>query len=350
MTEKKPDFNRLRKALLREGEPDRVPFYELFADDVVMEKYTGKSLSPETTVEFYWRLGFDYVTSVRAGFEYDLRWLWTDDTASISKGKRNYVDNNHGVIMGRRDFDAYPWPAITRECAGEFVEIQRYMPDGMKLIYMAGGVWEAVTSLMGFIPFSYALYEDPGLVSDLFEKTGRDLLLLVRTILDNVDMAKMGAVVLGDDLGDSHSTLMSPELLRKFVFPWHKKLVDLVHSYDLPFILHSCGNLEAVMDDLIDCVKIDAKHSFEDKILPVTEAKRRYGKRIAILGGVDMNFLCTSNPEAIRHYVGNVIEQCAPGGGYALGTGNSVANYIPFENFLSMLDEGWRRGGYPLGA
>jgi uroporphyrinogen decarboxylase len=104
------------------------------------------------------------------------------------------------------------------------------------------------------------------------------------------------------------------------------------------------------MDDLIDDVKIDAKHSFEDKILPVTEAKRRYGDRIAILGGVDMNFLCTANPEAIRRYVRKVIEICAPGGGYALGTGNSVANYIPFENYLAMLDEGRRIGAYPLRA
>jgi uroporphyrinogen decarboxylase len=29
-----------------------------------------------------------------------------------------------------------------------------------------------------------------------------------------------------------------------------------------------------------------------------------------------------------------------PGGGYCLGTGNSVANYIPLDNYLAMLDEG----------
>jgi uroporphyrinogen decarboxylase len=350
VTQDKPDFNRLRKVLLREGEPDRVPLYELFADGVVVEKYTGKPLSPEATVEFYWRLGFDYVALESVGFQYELRWRQTEDTAALSKGKRKYVDNNHGLIQSRGDFDAYPWPEINRECAREFVEAQKYMPDGMKLIYTVGGVLENVTQLMGLLPFSYALYEDPGLVSDMFEKTGQDLLVLVRTILDNVDTRKMGAVALGDDMGDAHSTLISPESLRKFAFPWDKKLAELVHSYDLPFILHSCGNLAAIMDDLIDDVKIDAKHSFEDKILPVTEAKRRYGDRIAILGGVDMNFLCTANPEAIRRYVRKVIEICAPGGGYALGTGNSVANYIPFENYLAMLDEGRRIGAYPLRA
>lgn len=96
------------------------------------------------------------------------------------------------------------------------------------------------------------------------------------------------------------------------------------------------------MDDLIDDVKIDARHSFEDVILPVTEAKKRYGCRIAILGGIDMDKICRYNEEALRAYTRSVLEQCAPGGGYALGTGNTVANYIPVNNYLAMLDEGMK--------
>lgn len=54
-------------------------------------------------------------------------------------------------------------------------------------------------------------------------------------------------------------------------------------------IIHSCGYLDQVMDDLVDDVRIDARHSYEEVILPVTEAKRRYGDRVAILGGIDMD-------------------------------------------------------------
>jgi len=35
--------------------------------------------------------------------------------------------------------------------------------------------------------------------------------------------------------------------------------------------------------------RIDAKHSYEDAIMPVTEAKKKYGEKIAILGGVDVD-------------------------------------------------------------
>ena len=39
-----------------------------------------------------------------------------------------------------------------------------------------------------------------------------------------------------------------------------------------------------------------------------------------------------------------LVERCAPGGGWALGSGNSVANYVPVDNFLAMLEEGFRAG------
>ena len=94
------------------------------------------------------------------------------------------------------------------------------------------------------------------------------------------------------------------------------------------------------MEDLISDVKIDARHSFEDAIMPVTEVKKRYGDRIAILGGVDVDKLCRFEEKELRSYVRGILEKCMPGGGYALGTGNSVANYIPVKNYLIMLDEG----------
>ena len=52
------------------------------------------------------------------------------------------------------------------------------------------------------------------------------------------------------------------------------------------------------MNDLIDYVKIDAKHSYEDSSYSVAEYKKLYGDRIAILGGIDMDKL-SRNPISI---------------------------------------------------
>jgi uroporphyrinogen decarboxylase len=94
------------------------------------------------------------------------------------------------------------------------------------------------------------------------------------------------------------------------------------------------------MDDLIHTVRIDGKHSYEDVITPPEEAKRRWGEHISILGGIDLDFLCRSDERAVRQRTRQVLESCFPGGGYCLGTGNSVANYLPLTNYLAMIDEG----------
>ena len=346
-----PNFSRLRKALLLQGEPDRVPFYELFADweimaevfdnmEIVVPKYRHQvEAVRDRTIRFYYMLGYDYVP-VSIGLNLPRHnILPTHDTAELSKGQRTWVDEHHGTIETREDFEKYPWPS-PRDIDYSYIEnLSKSLPDGMMVISATTGVLENVTWLMGYENLCYALYEDHHLAKDMFDRVGEILLSAHSTM---AQMEWVGALVLGDDMGFRTSTMMSPEHLREYVFPWQKKIAEAAHAYDKPLILHSCGNLEKIIEDLIEYVGIDAKHSFEDIIMPVTEAKRRYGERISILGGIDMNFLCRASPDEVRRYVRRVLNECAPGGGYCLGTGNSVANYINLENYLTMLDEGLR--------
>jgi len=129
-------------------------------------------------------------------------------------------------------------------------------------------------------------------------------------------------------------------LLRKLVLPVYTRMAAEAHAAGKPFILHSCGNLAEIYNDLIDVCKIDAKHSFEDAILPVGEFKKLYGKRITPLGGLDVDVICRSNAEELRKYVRRHVEQCfAQDGHWALGTGNSLTNYMPVENYMVVLEE-----------
>jgi len=122
--------------------------------------------------------------------------------------------------------------------------------------------------------------------------------------------------------------------------PGHKLMAKMSHAAGRPELLHCCGKIADIMPDLIDDVRIDARHSFEYVIEPVTEAKRRYGQWIALLGGINVDFMCRASIPAIRERVRRTLEVCLLVGGYCLGTGNSVANYIPVENYLAMLDAG----------
>lgn len=332
--ERKPDFNRFKKVLLREGEPDHVPFYELYADKPIMEAILQQPLDHASYIRYQLIMGYDYICS-GSTFGYTYRRDYSADTG------REFVDNSHGIIENRSDFNAYPWPEITSGIEEPILRAQRDLPKGMKiLVSPPAGILENVMWLMGYVPFSYALYEDEQLIYDMFERIGMNHLRVIQHIFENVDRDSIGAVVMGDDMGHNMGPMFSPAMMRKYVFPWQKKLVASVHEYGVPFILHSCGNLDVIMDDLIDVVKIDARHSYEDKIMPVSQFKMKYGKRIAVLGGFDIDKICRLTPAEVYDSTRKLIRDCAPGGGWALGTGNSVASYIPVDNFRAMMKAG----------
>jgi len=355
----RPDFERLLRVLMLE-EPDRVPFYELFVDQEVMEAVLGVRFGVDFSrdesvteycrrlVEFYMKLGYDYVPFSAPLNLPRTNILTARDTATYSRGLRSWQDEHRGEIETMEDFEKYPWPDKGREIAPVglkvFQELRSVLPDGMKILAGAGGgVLENVMWLMGTVPFARALYREPRLVEKMFDKVG-SMIERVDRFLAGFD--EVGGIVMGDDMGYKRGTFIKPSLLRRYVFPWQKRCVEAAHRRGLPFILHSCGNLEAVMEDLISYVGIDAKHSYEDEITPVTEAKRMYGDRIAILGGVDMDKLARLSVGEVKEYTLNVLKTCAPGGGYALGSGNTIANYIRVENYLAMLEVGWKYGKY----
>ena len=92
------------------------------------------------------------------------------------------------------------------------------------------------------------------------------------------------------------------------------------------------------MDDIINDMKYDAKHSFEDAIEPIERAYGRWADGIAILGGIDLDFICRSNPQQVKDRCQAMLKKAEKKGGYALGTGNSVPEYVPNENYFAMIE------------
>ena len=87
-----------------------------------------------------------------------------------------------------------------------------------------------------------------------------------------------------DDLGFKTGTLISPKYLRELVLPGHKLLAKQAHDAGRPYIMHCCGNLSRILEDLIEDVKIDGKHSFEDTIEDVCVDKQQFGNRLSAFG------------------------------------------------------------------
>lgn len=344
----KPDFTRFEKVLRRQGVPDRVPFYELFSN-IQTEVLNaigkgGEEVEPEfssreheewrwkqhITYQFY--MGYDYVNigGKNFGFPREMK-----EKAMTAQGERAYIKADSHTIANHEDFEKYPWPIMSNVDYSPFERVTQFLPDGMKCITGSSGILENVMWLLGFEGISYLLYSDESFVQDMFEAVATRIIEYIGTC---ASFDVVGAISLGDDMGFKTQSMLSPETYRKYLFPWYRKLVEAVHRSGKPIILHSCGNLSLIMDDIIDC-GWDAKHSFEDTIEPIWEAKKKYGNRIALLGGFDMDKISRMTEEEVRAHTRFLIEKCSPGGGWALGTGNSVANYVPVRNFMAMLEE-----------
>lgn len=347
-----PDWEAFRACIERKGTPKRVHHIELFLDgevqEAVCQRFGLLEGLDKADPHFAWQrmihiqrfLGYDYVRQGADNIEMPLHRAETEDTADLQRaGGRSYVDERQGPITTWDEFERYPWPdprALTFDALAWY---ERNLPDDMCVIGSGGFAHfaEYVTWLMGYETLCYALYDQRALVQAIADR----LLDLYTVVLERILEFKRVEIVWGsDDMGFKTGTLISPKDLRAFVLPGHKKMAAMAHAAGKPYLLHSCGNLETIMEDLIEDVKIDAKHSFEDTIEDVRDVKRRYGHRIALLGGIDLDFLCRADEAAVRARVRDTLDVCQPGGGYCLGTGNSVANYIPIDNYLAMLDEG----------
>jgi uroporphyrinogen decarboxylase len=206
------------------------------------------------------------------------------------------------------------------------------LPSGMKLIVSGPrGVLENVIKLVGYENLCYMTIDDETLVSDIFEAVGSRI---VKYYENCVSHEAVGAIIGNDDWGFKSQTLLPPDSMRRLVFPWHKQIVSIAHAAGKPAILHSCGCLKDIMDDIIDDIQYDGKHSYEDAIQPVEDVYNQYHDRIAILGGIDVDFVCRSTPEAVYERSQQMLKHDKA---YALGTGNSVPEYVPDENYFAMI-------------
>jgi uroporphyrinogen decarboxylase len=352
-----PDFAELERVLKGEQEPRRVHPVELGIDEEVMqaitERYLGAPWIPSTAkpqaryfnqlITLYYRLGYDYVPIDcwrRWEHHPPLRLQRAEDTAELTRGEREWVNESRGLIASWAEFEQFPWLKI-RPAVAPVELLARNLPDGMKITVSSSTFEHVMENLLGHEVLFYTLYDEPELVAQVFERWGQKVYDYYQAV---IDMEEVGAIFHADDLGSKTATLLSPDHLRQLVFPWFKKYGALAHEHGKMFWLHSCGNLYAgeVIEDLIEDVGIDAFHSFQDVILPVADFRARYGDRVATLGGVDMDKLARMDEASLREYIRSILERCMSGGRFALGSGNSIANYIPLPNYLVMLEEGRR--------
>lgn len=329
---RQPDFERNLLRVLRGEKPQRATLFELFLNPTFYERLAGHGVQEpgelgylRMTVDAMAAAGYDYASTGVGGFRFPRYPREHAQTVSL---------NDRAIITDWKSFEQYEWPQATACDYSLLEKIRPHLPESMKLMILCpDGVLENVIGLVGYDNLCMMLYEEPELVQAIFDRVGSGLVSYFEQV---ADADAVGFLCSNDDWGFNTQTFLSPADMRKYVFPWHKRLVEVAHRHGKPCMLHSCGYYGDVIDDVIDGIGFDARHSYEDNIVPVEKAYEELNGRIAVLGGIDMNFLCLKTPEEVYARARAMLERAAGRGGYALGSGNSIPEYVPYENYLAM--------------
>lgn len=339
----KPDYIRVIDAV-RNKKTDGFPLYEHNISMEVISSILNKDLNslynsrdPELLEEL-----FSLIAQFHIDYGYDT-YSFEGCFTELVQGGKGLLGQADSIIQNREDLRDFPWNGIVENYFKKFSiyfdAIRATLPSGMKIVGGIGnGIFETVQDFVPFTELAYLEVDNPDLFSKLWEKVGETLLKTWERFMESYrDILAVGRF--GDDLGFKSGLLLKPTTIRDHIIPQYKKIISLVHSYHIPFLLHSCGCIFSVMDEIIEETGIDAKHSNEDVIAPFSKWVDDYGSRIGNFGGFDMDFICRKSPREIRKYVRDIVIPLSEKKGMAFGSGNQIADYVPPENFKTMVDE-----------
>ena len=349
--ELKPDFERYLKALHCE-EPDRVPQGDWHVDHQPKEAFMGRSIKTlQDHVDFWYAAGFDFVTS-SSGILEPVRapeGMTTKGEAVHTeygdKVPREWAHEHEGMISNWEKFEKYKWPTADDFDLSKWETFDRILPKGMKAILLLGKIYTTAWMYMGAETFFNALEGDEELVGAIINKIGE---IQYQTFLRVVEHPCVGACLNPDDIAFNTGLLVNPKYLRKYVFPWYKKMGKICREKGIGFIFHSDGDCTEAMEDLIDC----GFHGFnpiQPNAMDIVEVKRRWGKKLCLIGNINLDSTLTlGTPEDVRAEVYERIRTIGPGGGYMVSSSNSITDYVPVANMRALLDATYEFGKYPI--
>lgn len=174
-----------------------------------------------------------------------------------------------------------------------------------------------------------ALIEDPEWCVDMFNH----FLDVDLVLLDMVWDAgyEFDCVNWPDDMGYKHNQFFSLNTYRRLLKPVHKRAIDWAHSKGIKTHLHSCGDINPLIPELIE-IGLDVLNPLEVKAgMDPVEIKKKYGKDLVLHGGI--NAVLWDDIDAIEAEMRKVVPAMKESGGYIFSSDHSVPDSVSLENF-----------------
>ena len=255
------------------------------------------------------------------------------------------------------EIEAYPgWPdtsdpsriAHVKETAGLLAEQNEYAVMATPWLLFP---FERAIAMQGIDTFLLNMTLNPEFARALLQKITEVCKSLMGPFLeelgDNVDIIKIG-----DDLGTQDRLLISPEMYRDILKPFHADYIQFIKERTRAKVFfHTDGDVFTLIDDFIE-IGVDILNPIQTsagKMSDLAALKKRCGRNLVLCGGIDTHHILPyGTPEEVREEVRRVIQILGPGGGYMAAAVHTIMNDVPPENVLAMVDAVEEFGQYPI--
>jgi uroporphyrinogen decarboxylase len=237
-------------------------------------------------------------------------------------------------LVGEGGVDAFRSPEVDADLIRAAAREMESDCTRFRMFRLTYALFERAWSLMGMEELLSCMLLEPSTASALLDRVTDFQMKVLEAILPY----KFEAVYFGDDWGTQRGLLMGPDLWRKFIKPLLTRMFDLVKRRGKYVLLHSCGNIEAVLPDLVD-IGLDAYNTVQPELYDLARIKRGYGKHLAFWGAIStQGFLPFATPQQVKEKCSEVLRVLGTGGGYILAPTHAVTPDIPVENVEAMLE------------
>ena len=375
-----PDFkNRLLKTIFCEGEADRVPIMEAGIARPIKERFLGRTIiTVEDEIEFWAAAGYDFIpleaglrTIIDAAIHHEETGRFernVPDPPIVAAAKlfaveklsgyglttvnddgspRSWAPEGQGIINSLQDLADFPWPAAKDMDYSLFETIRGCLPPGMGVLCNGGAIFSSVMLMMGVMNCLLGMTRGTELFTRLLQRVEQFQLDVIDVLLET---GGVDGIWINDDMGFQSGPLVNPKLYEQYTFPIYREIKRRVARKSLPLLLHSDGNITKLLPALAK-IGFNAIHPIQPECMDILKARELVGDHVCLIGNLSLGFpLGTGTPEDVVRETTLLIRKAAPGGKYCFSSGNSIPDYVPYENWLAMRNTALQVGTYPVSA
>ena len=351
-----PDKERLIAAM-RGEKVDRVPNFEVLIEDEHVEKLLGRKAGNTLAVGGDPAKGIEESQNARPMYPEDyieicnitgqdvivVEALWTP-FRKIKDGKSVIVGDRS--VRTRQDFEKLIMPGDADiEEHLKYIREYKKAVSGTKIgvAVLFGALFQTVYEfLFKMNDFMLLIYDDRDFIEEVLEVSTRYWVKFVKAVIkEGVDI-----MYPADDIAYKSGLFIRPEIFKPMWLPRVKRIFGPILNAELPILFHSDGKLDEIIEDLIDA-GITCLTPMDPYGIDYRDYKKRYGHRVALHGNIDIEDpLVEGSPQDVQRDVKEHMDVLKPGGGYVAGSSHSIVNYIPHENFVSMINAFHKYGLY----